>query len=263
MEKKRDATALDELRRDGYVILRDLLAPAEVAAIGAALAPLLDETPVGSDEFFGTRTRRLHNLLGKTRAIDAVVAHPATVALARGLLGGHAQLSIANAIEILPGESAQTLHADDSEFPLPRPHPPLVVNTMWAISEFRADNGATRLVPGTQQTQPPIDPSAPVTVAEMPPGSVLVWDGGIFHGGGANTSEHSRIGLTINYNAAWLRQQENQYLGIPRSVVRDFPAELQELAGYRAFIGISGLVDHLEPTALLADPEALAYLEEA
>ena len=54
----------------------------------------------------------------------------------------------------------------------------------------------------------------------MPKGSVLVWHGSLWHGGGANTTGERRVGIAMNYCAGWIRQQENQQLGIPREIGR-------------------------------------------
>src|SRR5690625_5171166 len=240
-----NAQALEELRTDGYVILRDVVAHPVLEETRGALCSLLDRQAWGQGEFFGNRTRRVHNVLAKTRAVDALVAHPAVLELLRGTLG-QPQVSIVDAIEIHPGETAQFLHQDDVVFPIVRPHPPVIMNTMWALTEFTAENGATRLVPRSQDaTELDDDPS--IVTAEMEPGSVLVWNGGLFHGGGANCAHRPRLGLNVNYNCAWLRQQENQYLAIPTEVAATFSDEFLRLLGYDTHIDIYGLVDHRHP----------------
>jgi ectoine hydroxylase-related dioxygenase (phytanoyl-CoA dioxygenase family) len=241
--------ALEQLRTDGYVILRDVLPGPVLEEVCGALRPLLDQQAWGKGEFFGDRTRRVHNILAKTRAVDPLVAHPAVVELLRGTLT-QPQVSIVNAIEIHPGETAQFLHQDDVVFPIARPHPPLIVNTMWALTEFTAENGATRLVPGSQDATE-LDENPSIVTAEMEPGSVLVWNGGLFHGGGANHAQRPRLGLNVNYNCPWLRQQENQYLAIPKELAATFSDEFLRLLGYDAHIDIYGLVDHRHPLSVL------------
>jgi ectoine hydroxylase-related dioxygenase (phytanoyl-CoA dioxygenase family) len=241
--------ALEELRTDGYVILRGVLPDPVLEEARNALRPLLEQQAWGKGEFFGNRTRRVHNVLAKTRAVDPLVAHPAVLELLRGTLVAP-QVSIVNAIEIHPGETAQFLHQDDVVFPIARPHPPLIVNTMWALTEFTTENGATRLVPRSQDaTELDKDPS--IVTAEMEPGSVLVWNGGLFHGGGANHAQRPRLGLNVNYNCAWLRQQENQYLAIPKEVAATLSDEFLRLLGYDTHIDIYGLVDHRHPLSAL------------
>lgn len=244
--------ALRQLQIDGYVILPGLISARETQEIRRALTPLLAKQPLGEGEFFGARTRRLHNVLAKTRAADCLISHPAVVDLARTMLG-HPQVSIVNAIEIHPGETAQPFHQDDVLFPVSRPHPPLVVNTMWAITEFTCENGATALVPNSQDLTGLPDAYQWIN-AEMEPGSVLLWNGGLFHRGGANTSPDARLGLNVNYNCAWLRQQENAYLGLPRELARELPDDFLRLIGYDAFVNICGLVDHVHPLGVLGRP---------
>jgi ectoine hydroxylase-related dioxygenase (phytanoyl-CoA dioxygenase family) len=241
--------ALEELRTEGYVILRDVLPDPVLEDVCNALAPLLDCQAWGKGEFFGNRTRRVHNILAKTRAVDPLVAHPAVLELLRGTLI-QPQVSIVNAIEIHPGETAQFLHQDDVIFPIARPHPPLIVNTMWALTKFTAENGATRLVPRSQDATE-LDENPSIATAEMEPGSVLVWNGGLFHGGGANRAHQPRLGLNVNYNCGWLRQQENQYLAIPKEVAATLSDEFLRLLGYDAHIDIYGLVDHRHPLSVL------------
>ncbi|WP_343602627.1 phytanoyl-CoA dioxygenase family protein [Mycobacterium sp.] len=252
-----NSPALDELRTEGYVILRDVLPDPVLADARGALRSLVDRQAWGKGEFFGNRTRRVHNILAKTRAVDALVAHPVVVDLLRGTLG-QPQVSIVNAIEIHPGETAQFLHQDDVVFPIARPHPPVIVNTMWALTEFTAENGATRLVPRSQDAAE-VDDDARIVTAEMEPGSVLVWNGGLFHGGGANRARGPRLGLNVNYNCGWLRQQENQYLAIPTNIAAALSDEFLRLLGYDAYIDIYGLVDHRHPLSVLGrDVPAIA-----
>ena len=71
-----------------------------------------------------------------------------------------------------------------------------------------------------------------ITQAEMSAGSVLIYSGSVFHGGGANCSGDDRIGINITYALGWLRQEENQYLTCPPELAKDLPRDLQELAGY-------------------------------
>lgn len=123
----------------------------------------------------------------------------------------------AMALDICVGESEQPLHCDDQLIPLPKPHVPIICNTMWALTDFTVENGATRLVPGTHRADRAAQPyGEPVEVvhAVMKAGSVLVFDGSIWHGGGANRTSERRIGLAMNYCAGFIRQPENQQLGI-------------------------------------------------
>jgi ectoine hydroxylase-related dioxygenase (phytanoyl-CoA dioxygenase family) len=170
------------------------------------------------------------------------------------VLGQSYQLSAPVGIEISPGETAQALHTDDGIYPLPRPHGEVVLNSMWALDDFTEENGATRVVPGSQHwTDRRPDATTPVEIATMPAGSVMFFTGSVFHGGGANNSDRPRLGTILHYCAGWLRQQENHILAVPRDVVRTLPPRLQELLGYNIHPPFVGNVDGRHPQRLLQE----------
>ena len=67
----------------------------------------------------------------------------------------------------------------------------------------------------------------------MSKGSVMLYVGSVYHGGGANHTDGRRIGINVGYTLSWLRQEENQYLACPPSVARTLPVELVKLLGYQ------------------------------
>jgi len=89
---------------------------------------------------------------------------------------------------------------------------------------------------------------------EMPAGSVLFYNGSLWHGGGANRSDARRVGIVSNYCAGYLRQEECQLLGLPRDQVEGFEPRLRRLVGYSTYRGLIGHVDGQSPEALI-DPE--------
>ena len=152
----------------------------------ASFSSILAETPFGRSDFEGSKTRRVYALFGKTRAMDGPAIHPVVLAVLDRVLG-HYQLSAPTGIEIGAGEHAQPLHPDDAIYPLPRPHPELVVNVMWPLEDFTEANGATRVVPGSHRWVDEV-PTAdtPTRAVEMPAGAALLYLGSLWHGGGAN-----------------------------------------------------------------------------
>ncbi len=170
-----------------------------------------------------------------------------------GVLDRGCLVSSLSSIAIDPGETAQPIHADDQLIPLPKPHPPVVCNTMWALTDFTDANGATRVVPGSHlwDHDPDYGQPYPSVPAEMPAGSVLIWHGSLWHGGGANETDERRVGIAMNYCAGFIRQQENQQLGIPRDIARGFPTRLRELVGYSVYNGLIGHIDKQDPAELL------------
>jgi ectoine hydroxylase-related dioxygenase (phytanoyl-CoA dioxygenase family) len=239
------------LEDDGYCVVEDVIDGETVAGIRAELTHLLDATPFGRDDFEGHRTRRVYALFAKTRALDELAVHPMVLdALDRVL--GPAQLSAPTAIEIGPGERAQPLHPDDAIYPVPRPHPELVVNVMWPLDDFTENNGATRVVPGSHRwVDERPGPDAETVAVTMPAGSAMLYVGSLWHGGGANATPRARVGVVLHYAVSWLRQVENHVLAVPPDVVRGLPERLQELLGYNVYPPFLGYVDGRHPRRLL------------
>ncbi|MBO3752766.1 phytanoyl-CoA dioxygenase family protein [Streptosporangiaceae bacterium NEAU-GS5] len=245
------AAVVDALGRDGYLIVKDMLSPQEVARAKAELAEVLAGIPYGRNDFEGHATRRIYAIFAKTRLFDGPATHPLVLAVLDQLLG-HYQLSAPTGIEIGPGESAQPLHPDDGIYPIPRPHAELVVNVMWPLDDFTEANGATRIVPGSHRWGDRVPGEQDATVsAEMPAGSMLIYRGSLWHGGGANDTDRPRLGVIMHYAVSWLRQQESHLLAVPREIARELPRRLQELLGYNIAPPFIGYVDGRHPRRVL------------
>jgi len=242
------------LKRDGYCAVEGLLPPDQVAAARASLVDVLSATPEGRNDFEGFKTQRVYALFAKTRAFDGPATHPLLLGVLDQVLG-HYQLSAPTGIQIGPGEKAQFLHRDDSIYPLPQDFRDVVVNSMWALDDFTEANGATRLVPGSHRwTNRQPGPDDEVVQAVMPAGTVLFYGGKIWHGGGANATDRPRLGVILEFAAAWLRPQENHILAVPREVAAELPERLQELLGYNIYPPFVGYVDGRHPKRYISEP---------
>jgi ectoine hydroxylase-related dioxygenase (phytanoyl-CoA dioxygenase family) len=244
------------IERDGYTILERAIEPDLIDELDEDLRRIEREREVqpAGNLFEGLRTVRIYNLLAHGKRYERVPVHENVLPLVERVLDRGCLVSSMSSIAIDPGEAAQPVHADDQLIPLPRPHVPIVCNTMWAITDFTAENGATRLLPGSHR-----DGRAPelgqdiegMIAAEMPRGSVLVYNGSLWHGGGANQAAARRVGVAMNYCAGWIRQQENQMLGVPLEVARGFSPRLRKLAGYGLYKGLLGHIDKCSPVDIL------------
>ena len=240
------------MERDGYAIVEGVYAD-EVAAARADLRRVLDETPLGRNDFEGHKTRRVYALFAKTRAMDAAALHPLTLGVCEATLGPHFQFSAPVGIDIGPGEVAQGIHRDESVHPLPTPHGQVVINSMWALDDFTEQNGATVIYPGSHRWERGRVPTASDEVrrAVMPAGSVMFYGGDVLHGGGANHTDAPRLGVILEFVVSWLRPQENHCLAVPFDVAAQLPERLQELLGYNIFPPFVGYVDGRHPRRVL------------
>lgn len=246
---------LAEIESQGYTIVHDAFPRSLAEQLLDDLDRLAEELHVGlcTNGFEGHHTARIYNLLAHGAVYQQVPLHPVVLPIVDAVLGQQCLISSLSSIDIRPGESAQPIHADDQVMPLPKPHVATVANSMWALTDFTEANGATRVVPGSHRADCSPDYGAHYdsVPAEMPAGSILVWHGSLWHGGGANTTGERRVGLAMNYCAGWVRQQENQQLGLPLDLVRTFPPRLQELCGFGTFRGLIGHIDKQTPAQRL------------
>lgn len=247
-----------QIHTQGYAIVPNLLDATQVERVRNGMAPLFAVTRRMFEKIDPQKPRlpfHIHNVFAKSRAADEVAVNPLIRTIVGGVLG-HDFILHAGAVAMSPdpGCSAQELHRDDGSYALlPRPRLPLVVTAAVALDDFTKKNGATQIVPGSccwpSSRRPQPDE---VIQCEMPAGSVLLWDGAIFHGGGANiTTDQTRRTLTFNYTRGWLRTQYNQFLSLPREVVLSLPPELQRDLGYHLSARGLGACDNQDPLAYL------------
>ena len=259
-----------QLEDEGYTIVEQAIEPDLIDELLADVRRL--EADLGSrpadNRFEGNRTTRTYNLLAHSPVAQKVPTHPVVLELIEGVLGKGCLVSSLASISLAPGESAQVIHADDQIQPLAKPHAATVCNSMWALTDFTEANGATRVVPGSHLWQSPDyfagDADVETIAAEMPKGSVLVWHGSTWHGGGANvTDDEVRVGIAMNYCAGFIRQQENQQLGIPPEVMATFSPQLRQLCGLGMYRGLTGNIEKKSPAELLYGDPAEVQLWDA
>ncbi len=234
---------LAALDRDGACIVADLLNQDQLAQLWSEVEPSIERNSHGTDEFTGVATKRTGALVALSPAVREAILDDLIIGAAKQFLAAWAeriQLHLTQVISIGAGESRQMLHTDRLAWGgyLPRPIEPQF-NTIWALTDFTAANGATHIIPGSHRRDDDAWRSAEVndTVrAEMSAGSVLIYTGSVIHCGGANNTATTRHGLNLTYCLSWLRTEENQFLSCPPDLVTelDLPVEITELLGYTA-----------------------------
>lgn len=245
------------LAEQGYCIVPDLLPAATIAAIDRAVADRFAQAPFGQGGFYGERTKRFGRLLAREPAIAALVEHPLVLGIARELLAPFCdaiQLNVAQAIEVHPGELAQAPHRDQDMWHADKGRTEYLLNVMWPLTPFTAENGATHIWPGTHGAKALLDPpDIPGLPAECEPGGAILFLGSTLHGAGQNRTELARRGVVIGYSLGWLKPYENLWLAYPPDVARTFSPELAALAGYRQHRPNLGNFDGQCPSVLLGD----------
>jgi hypothetical protein len=226
---------LEVVERDGAVILTGLMPGADVDALIEELMPHIATTKPGEETFSGFKTTRTGALAARSARVRQALLDPRIRAICDGVLLPNCeryQVNVTHIIRILPGETEQVMHKDRWSWQYLKTMEPQL-NTIWALSDFTIENGATRVVPGSQRWPDSRRPRPDeIAHAEMSKGSVLVYTGSVFHGGGANRTQEPRLGMNLTYCLGWLRQEENQYLSCPPEIARTFEPELQKLMGY-------------------------------
>jgi ectoine hydroxylase-related dioxygenase (phytanoyl-CoA dioxygenase family) len=251
------AAAISE---DGGAIVDCLVPPSVMDRAAQELQPYIAATNTGRDDFAGRRTRRTGGLIARSETCRDLVMNTLVLSTAKKMLAHAAtfQIHLTQVIAIGPGAPAQPIHRDQwvfDFFKFPKGFE-VQLNTIWAMTDFTAQNGATRIIPGSHRFDDGLKFEEKDTEpAEMARGSVLFYTGSVYHGGGANRSDMTRCGINLTYSLSWLRQEENQYLSVPLSVAATLPVGLLRLMGYSYGGYALGYVDDVRDPIKIVKPD--------
>ena len=228
---------LSAIERDGATIVADVIGQDVVEQMTSEVMPYINKTAMGRDDFTGRKTQRTGALVARTPTCRDLIMHDSVLSAAKSYLQPFTDkiiLHLTQTIHINPGNPAQPLHRDRLAWGthIPKEIEPQF-NTIWALTDFNKENGATRCVPGSHKWdwEKRAD-KAQIVQAEMSAGSVFLYSGSVLHSGGENRSDQARLGLNLTYTLGWLRQEENQYLSCPPHIAKDLDPELAGLLGY-------------------------------
>lgn len=184
------------LRRDGYVVVRDLLSSEQIADVHRQLAPYLQQKLMGRNDFEGLHSERVYAVLSKAESLAPLIEHPRLLGVIDQLLKPNYLLSAAIAINVHPGETAQAYHCDDGSTRAPRPRPMFGVSAIWALDDFSETNGATDVIPGShlwEQDETPASDDSRTKPIVMTAGSVVIIAGNLYHRGGGESLKRGAV----------------------------------------------------------------------
>lgn len=226
-----------ELMEQGYCIIRRALPLGVIAALDGDLERAFAATPFCQGGFYGTTTKRFGRLLIRSPYAATLVQHAAILATVEAILSrwcDTVQLNVTQAIAVHPGAPAQFPHRDQDMWRAPIGVAEYLINVIWPLTRFTADNGATVIWPHSHGAAALRYPSSrPPIAAEMEPGDALIFLGSTLHGAGANRTDQIRRAVVIGYALGWLKPYENAWLAYPPEVARGFDPALAALVGYR------------------------------
>lgn len=227
---------LTQLLDQGYCVVENALPQRVLRTLNADLDPVFAATPLCQGRFYGERTKRFASLLKRSPSTARLVLNPAILSLVEAVLKptcDRIQLNVAQAIEIHPGEASQFAHRDHDMWQGRKGDHEYLVNVMWPLTPFTAENGATRIYPGSHGKEGlgKDDPGAPIS-AVCDPGAAICFLGSTLHGAGANLTSLPRRAIVVGYCLGWLKPYENQWLAYPPEIAKGFSPELAALVGY-------------------------------
>ena len=241
---------LQRLEIDGWcvvegVIPEDKVGTVRVEAEAATTAKGVSKTYQG-----------LHSARGILTAIPSFLPYLAdehVLGVAERWFGPHVRISFTNTLVTAPGNERGGLHADwpynqekAAHIPAPYSDFPVQLSTLWMLSDFTVDNGATWIVPGSHRTVDnptgalPVDRFTPYPT-EMPAtgsaGSVLIFDSRLWHATATNHGDGLRVGMVVRYAPWWLNldvlmpgsDERRRIVDEPRLSANEVPAIAPEV----------------------------------
>lgn len=225
-------TELDTL---GYTVVHHVIDPDWLARMRSRFDAIVEQEGdhLALEHHQEEAATRIANLVNKGTVWEKVWSHPLVLAACRHIFRGEFKLSSLNAREALQNGGHQPLHADWKK---PRPDFPRIhlVNSIWAIDDLSAANGAPRIIPGTHlRAELPedvlTDPGKPhpdEIIFECPAGSVMIYNAHAWHGGTTNRAGTRRRvlhGLYIDRDDP--QQQDQRKWLTPATASRLTPAQ--------------------------------------
>jgi len=246
------------IREHGYAIIEELVPSSTMDQLAEELAPYVEKSPFGDTKETGHLTKRTGSLIARAPTARELITKPVILDTVKTLLS-HAStfhLSLTELISLWPGSPEQFIHQDElafDSFPF-GPDYEVQISSLWALSDYTEEMGATRIVPGSHKLGAGVEFTLADTIpVEMKRGSIVLYSGKLYHGAGKNNSDRIRQAVNVDYAVGWLRQEENQYLSCPPEVARTLPEDLLRLMGYRCSSALGYVGDRFDPLGVVID----------
>ena len=236
--------AVHEIDIYGFTVLADVLSRDQVLELRMALVRC--EREHGTEHAHRGTARHVANLPTLDAAFHQVIDHPRVLPLLERFLGETLILGSLNARIVTPGDGLQGLHSDISQDML-NPVSPVMMNTVWLLDDFSAENGGTRVVPGSHRSGRALPPEGfdvkHIVQPEAPAGSVIVFNGQTWHGGGANTTDGNRHALFGHYRKHMLVFQVDPHDGMPAAWIERLSPRQRQLLRMKSGLGAPHAAD--------------------
>lgn len=258
----------EQLLDQGYLIIPDTIDAETHRQFSADIDAVFANTPFCKGPFYGETTKRFGRLLIRSAMAERFAAHPLILAIAQKVLlhelCNTVLLNLSQAIEIHPGAPLQYPHRDQDMFGGEKGKANYMLNVMWPLDDFTEENGATRLWPCSNHSDPNgMLPEEGAVSAAAKAGSAILFLGSTLHSGGENRSRQARRGVIFSYCQGWLRPWENPWLAYPPEIARHFDEQVQALVGYRQHLPSLGNFEGQCPSVLLQEeiPQHLQFID--
>ncbi len=188
--------AIAHLETFGYCLIEDAISTSQADAMAEKYFQL-HRNPANRDAFQDPGADLYQTLFGIVNLDEMCwecIAHPQVLQVVRHFLGDSVRLGEACTKWVKPRASQGGIHSDSThDLPARLPETPWMINSIWMITDFTVENGATLVVPFSHRARrrpsaSDITESHPVPVCGRR-GSVLLWHGGTWHGQGANITD--------------------------------------------------------------------------
>lgn len=240
------------INEHGYAIIDELAGPEVMDRLQAEVDPYVTRTRFGSNDITGRLTRRTGSLVARSPTARQLIMNMLVNGVVSRCISSPSafQLSLTEVISLSPGAPAQFIHRDSGPNLAPGYIPQ--ISTLWALTDYTEEMGATLVIPGSHRLPPDMEfTTKDATPAVMNRGSILIYNSNLYHGGGENRSQRVRQAVNVNYVVGWLRQEENQYLSCPPEIARMLPDDLLKLMGYRTLMGFGRVGDWADPLSVV------------